>query len=163
MRCTPCLRGCQQQEIDTLLEAGKVLLLLDGLDEVPGKDGDEVVRQIERFVRKYDQNNLILTYRIQAQKYKFNRFAYVEVADFNAEQIALFARKYFVTTAGQPGEVKAEQFLVKLNLPGNQQICELAVTPILLSLTCKVFGDTGKFYSKRHELYKEGLELLLSK
>jgi hypothetical protein len=158
-----CLRGCQQQEIDTLLEAGKVLLLLDGLDEVPGKDGDEVVRQIERFVRKYDQNNLILTCRIQAQKYKFNRFAYVEVADFNAEQIALFARKYFVTTAGQQGEVKAEQFLVKLNLRGNQQICELAVTPILLSLTCKVFGDTGKFYSKRHELYKEGLELLLSK
>src|SRR4028119_2081988 len=36
------LQGCTQSEVEALLEAGKVLLLLDGLDEVPGADGDAV-------------------------------------------------------------------------------------------------------------------------
>ncbi|MDF0554057.1 NACHT domain-containing protein [Kamptonema sp. UHCC 0994] len=157
------LRGCGQSEVTALLEAGKVLLLLDGLDEVSGVDSDVVVDEIREFIETYYQNYVILSCRIQAQKYRFERFAYVEVADFNSDQIATFARKYFVATAGKQGEAKAQQFLAKLNLQENQQIRELAGTPILLSLTCKVFGDTGKFYSKRHELYKEGLELLLSK
>jgi hypothetical protein len=43
----------------------------------------------------------------------------------------------------------------------NRPIRELAITPILLSLTCAVFHQTGKFYSKRSKLYEEGLELLL--
>jgi predicted NACHT family NTPase len=161
-----CLRGCSQEEIETLLEQGKVLLLLDGLDEVPGADGDAVVRQIESFVRNYDQTQLIITCRIQAQKYRFKHFAYVEVADFNSEQIAKFVKKWFVTTArnGQnEGQARARQFLEKLNLPENKQIRELTVTPILLSLTCKVFCDTCKFYSKPAELYEQGLEILLSK
>jgi predicted NACHT family NTPase len=160
-----CLRGCSQVEIETLLQAGKVLLLLDGLDEVPGADSNAAVRQIEKFVRDYDQNHLIITCRIQAQKYRFNRFAYVEVADFNSEQIAMFAQKWFVTNArnGEAGQARAEQFLEKLNLPANKQIRDLAVTPILLSLTCKVFDDKRMFYSKPAELYEQGLEILLSK
>jgi hypothetical protein len=43
----------------------------------------------------------------------------------------------------------------------NKPIQELTTTPILLSLTCAVFHQTGKFYSKRSQLYEEGLELLL--
>lgn len=43
----------------------------------------------------------------------------------------------------------------------NKPIRELAITPILLSLTCAVFQQTGKFYSKRSKLSEEGLELLL--
>lgn len=161
-----CLRGCSQSEIETLLQAGKVLLLLDGLDEVPGTDGNEVVKQIERFVQNYDRNPLIITCRIQAQKYRFRHLTYVEVADFNSEQIAAFARKWFVATARngvQEGLAKVQQFIKRLNLPENKQIRDLAVTPILLSLTCKVFSDKGKFYSKRHQLYEQGLEILLSK
>jgi predicted NACHT family NTPase len=46
-------------------------------------------------------------------------------------------------------------------LKSNKPIRELAITPILLSLTCLVFHHTGKFYSKRSQLYQEGLELLL--
>jgi hypothetical protein len=48
-----------------------------------------------------------------------------------------------------------------LFLEENKPIRELAITPILLSLTCAVYHQTGKFYSKRSKLYEEGLELLL--
>ncbi|WP_017313925.1 NACHT C-terminal helical domain 2-containing protein [Mastigocladopsis repens] len=161
------LRGvCSQQEVTDLLEAGKILLLIDGLDEVPGADSDTVVDEIECFLDNYDQNQLIITCRVQAQKYRINHFYYLEIADFNSEQITMFVQKWFLETArNKPheGEMKAWNLLNKFNLPENKQICELAVTPILLSLTCRVFDDKGKFYSKLSELYEQGLEILLAK
>jgi predicted NACHT family NTPase len=39
----------------------------------------------------------------------------------------------------------------------------LAVTPLLLNLTCLVFKNTGSFPSKRYQLYKEGINILLEK
>ena len=59
------------------------------------------------------------------------------------------------------GLAKAREFLEQLFLEANKPIQELTITPILLSLTCAVFHQTGKFYSKRSKLYEEGLELLL--
>ncbi|MBD0390555.1 MAG: hypothetical protein ICV54_29675, partial [Nostoc sp. C3-bin3] len=55
----------------------------------------------------------------------------------------------------------SHEFLNQLFLETNKPIRDLAITPILLSLTCAVFHQTGKFYSKRSKLYEEGLELLL--
>lgn len=155
-----------QQEVTALLSAGKFLLLLDGLDEVPEENSDAVVDEIEFFLDNYDQNNFIITCRVQAQKYRLNRFNYVEVADFNSEQIVKFAHKWFAANSRnglQEAETKSSKLIELFNLPENQKIKELAVTPILLSLTCRVFDDKGKFYSKQSELYEQGLEILLSK
>lgn len=88
-----------QQEVTALLSAGKFLLLLDGLDEVPEENSDAVVDEIEFFLDNYDQNNFIITCRVQAQKYRLNRFNYVEVADFNSEQIVKFAHKWFAANS----------------------------------------------------------------
>lgn len=159
------LQDCTKPEVEKLLKAGKVLLLLDGLDEVPEADGNAIVNEIEDLSNNYDQNQLIITCRIQAQKKRFQRFTYVEVADFNSQQIMTFADKWFVANARngeQEWQNKAKQFLKELELPENERIRELVVSPILLALTCKVFRDTGKFYSKHAKLYEQGLEILLS-
>lgn len=74
-----------------------------------------------------------------------------------------FAEHWFGTVCADAGkgETKAQEFLKQLFREENKAIRELAITPILLSLTCAVFQQTGKFYSKRSKLYEEGLELLL--
>ncbi|HAZ47289.1 MAG TPA: hypothetical protein DCZ55_23255 [Cyanobacteria bacterium UBA11371] len=157
--------GISNQSItEKILDYGKALILLDGLDEVTEKDGDEVIRQIRRFAEKYFKNQFIITCRIAAQKYKFQEFTDVEVADFNQEQVEPFAKKWFVAVSrnNRPvGEAIAQQFLEKLKLPENQQIRELAVTPILLNLTCLVFQAKREFPSKRFKLYEQGLDILL--
>jgi predicted NACHT family NTPase len=48
-------------------------------------------------------------------------------------------------------------------LPENKQTAELAVTPILLSLTCWVFNDLKDLPPKRSDLYEQGINLLLEK
>ena len=158
--------GGNQSVTEKILNYGRVLILLDGLDEVPEEDGDEVVKQISRFCEKYYKNHFIITCRIAAQQYRFPKFTDVEVADFNDEQIEDFAKKWFIAVdknSEEEGKEKATRFIEKLNLPTNQPIREIAVTPILLILTCLVFQSKTEFPSNRAKLYEEGLEILLRK
>ncbi|MUG93167.1 NACHT domain-containing protein [Scytonema sp. UIC 10036] len=152
-------------ETELVLSQGRALILLDGLDEVTGTNGQELSKEIKRFARTYPQNQLIVTCRTQSQESRFDRFDYVEVADFNQTQVNAFAEHWFKVVCSNIKErqAKAREFIEKLYLEKNQPIRELAITPILLNLTCSVFHQTEKFYSKRSKLYEEGLELLLEK
>ncbi len=149
---------------EAILNHGRGLILLDGLDEVPSEDEYEVVEQIRHFSESYYKNQLIITCRIAASKYRFAGFTDVEVADFNEAQIQSFAEKWFVAVAKndqEKGLAKARQFVEKLLLPENQQIRELAATPLWLHLTCLVFKVKGEFRSNRAKLYKQGLKIML--
>jgi predicted NACHT family NTPase len=53
-----------QPETEIVLNQGRALILLDGLDEVTGIDRRELDKQIKRFARMYPQNQLIVTCRI---------------------------------------------------------------------------------------------------
>lgn len=152
-------------EAELVLNQGRALILLDGLDEVAGTDGRAITKQIKLFARTYPQNQLIVTCRTQSQESRFERFDYVEVADFNEAQVNVFAQHWFnaVCSNAEEGQVKARKFLDNLYFEENKTIRELAITPILLSLTCVVFQAHSKFYLKRSKLYEEGLELLLEK
>lgn len=149
--------------IELILKQGFALVLLDGLDEVAGEARKQITQQIKRFVRSYPQVQVIVSCRTQSQESKFDRFDYVEVADFNEKQARAFATHWFETVCRdtEEGKTKTQEFLSQLFRAENKPIRELAITPILLSLTCAVFQQTGKFYSKRSKLYEEGLELLL--
>jgi predicted NACHT family NTPase len=156
-----------RSKTESALSQGRGLILLDGLDEVPESNSDAVVKQIRQFVRKYYNNQFIITCRIAASKYRFHEEAFtcVEVADFNYEQIAAFAANWFVAFFHnlEAGQALASQFVEKLKMNKNQQIRELAVTPILLNLTCLVFQAKADFPSNRSKLYEEGLEIMLRK
>lgn len=156
----------EQSAAEAVLSQGRGLILLDGLDEVPEEYSDEVVRQIRSLSRKYFNNRFIITCRIAALKYRFQNdgFTDVEVADFNEKQIEDFAKNWFVAFSKNnhgKGLALAFQFIEKLKQRENQQIRELAVTPILLNLTCLVFQSIGNFPSKCSNLYEQGLDILL--
>ncbi|WP_017715200.1 NACHT domain-containing protein [Kamptonema formosum] len=160
--------GVSAQQVETLLGEGKALMLLDGLDEVPQEQAQlkKVLKEVRRFAEKYFDNTLVITCRIAAQTQGFQGFTDVEVADFNSQQIEAFAKKWFVAVGNnseEEGRDKAAQFLGKLQRPENKQIRELAVTPILLNLTCLVFQANADFPSKRSKLYEQALDILLVK
>lgn len=166
----PYLEKCWQlSDAESLLKQGRVMLLLDGLDELTGEDGKKITEEIKKFARDYPQVQVIVTCRTQSftgeMDWKSLNFEFVEVADFNQGQVRSFAEHWFMTVMGNElaGMARAGKFLEQLFLESNKPILELAITPILLSLTCVVFHSTEKFYSKRSKLYEEGLELLLER
>ncbi|MEA5571130.1 NACHT domain-containing NTPase [Calothrix sp. UHCC 0171] len=152
--------------IETLLAAGRVLLLLDGMDEVLNQESNAVLREIRRFSDKYHKNRFVATCRTAAQKLTLRGFTDVEIAPFTQEQIRAFARKWFVAftkTNTQAGQAQSVQFIQKLDLPENWQFRQLVITPLFLHLACWVFHGQEKFPTKRTDFYKQGLDLLLGK
>jgi predicted NACHT family NTPase len=152
--------------IDTLLKAGRVLLLLDGMDEVLSQDIAAVLKEIRKFSDQYHHNRFVVTCRSAAQKLRLRGFTDVEIAPFTQTQIITFAQKWFVAlskTTAQLGREQSDQFIQKLDLPENWQFRQLVATPLFLHLACWVFQGQGKFPTKRAEFYKQGLDLLLGK
>lgn len=142
--------------IQEVIIDGKALVLLDGLDEVREEDSERVLKDIEDFSKIFNENNFVITCRIAAKEYTFEKFTEVEVADFDDKQIATFANNWFKNKA-----VKPETFIKRLK--DNQPIKELASSPLLLTLLCLAFEESGDFPANRSELYKEGLDALLKK
>lgn len=143
-------------EIDYLLQERRILLLLDGLDEVKIEDIRRVNQQIQSFTENFHGNRFVLTCRVAAQEYVFEQFTEVEVADFNEQQIEAFSHNWFIYK--QTPE-KADRFLEKLQQ--NLRIQELATNPLLLTLLCLVFEEEADFPASRAELYEEGINTLL--
>jgi predicted NACHT family NTPase len=156
----------EQSAIETLLREGRVLLLLDGLDEVFDRDNNAVLKEIRRFSEKYPKNLFVVTCRTAAKTFNLRRFTDVEIAPFTQSQIVAFAQKWFAvfTRKNTQDELDlAVRFLEKLDLPENLPFRRLAVTPLFLHLACWVFHRQEKFPSKRAEFYKQCLDLLLGK
>ncbi|MFB8788003.1 MAG: NACHT domain-containing protein [Potamolinea sp.] len=144
--------------IREILDRGRALILLDGLDEVRDTDSSRVLQQIREFSHQFHQNQFIITCRIAAREYTFETFTEVEIADFNDEQIADFSGQWF---RSKNDPIKAELFWQKLQ--EDEPIRELATSPLLLTLLCLVFEDTGSFPNNRAELYQTGVDVLLKK
>jgi predicted NACHT family NTPase len=152
--------------IETLLQGGRVLLLLDGMDEVLNQDSTAVLKEIRKFSDKYYKNRFVTSCRTASQKLRLRGFTDVEIAAFTQTQITTFAQKWFVAftkTTVLSGQNLSTQFIEKLDLPENWQFRQLVVTPLFLHLACWVFHGQGKFPTKRTEFYKQGLDLLLGK
>ncbi|MDJ0676839.1 MAG: NACHT domain-containing NTPase [Calothrix sp. MO_167.B42] len=144
--------------VEQLLNHDRLLILLDGLDEVRESDNSRVLKEIRDLTNRFDKNKFVITCRIAAREYTFEQFTEVEIADFDNEQIHIFVGKWF---CAKDELVKGERFSQKLR--EEPPIKELATSPLLLTLLCLVFEESGNFPSNRADLYREGLDVLLKK
>ncbi|OIP68780.1 MAG: signal transduction protein [Oscillatoriales cyanobacterium CG2_30_44_21] len=143
-------------EIKQLLIHGRAILFWDGLDEVRESDLHRVLEDLRSFSEKYYNNRFIITSRLGAQEYIFEKFTEFELANFQPLQISHFTKRWFAENSRH-----VELFLQKIE--SNRPIQELATNPLLLTLLCLVFDECGDFPTNRSELYREGLDVLLKK
>lgn len=156
--------GLTQNQVETLLHQGRLLVLLDGLDEIQTADREHLCIQIQQLAATYPQLGVIVTTRPGGQDYQFRGFTWMELAALNAEQVTTFVQRWFMTHQGvEAGLARADQFLQQLHYPENAAIRHLVGTPVLLHLACLVFQERGMFPAKRVRLYQYGLEILLSR
>ena len=151
----------------TALKLGKLLILFDGLDEVPAANVDNVVGKIGDFVDRYSQNRFIASCRVAAYKGGFTRFTEVEMAEFDDVQIEAYIKNWFDSTPHQyryqlDKEMKtAEQCWKALNTIGHHGTKELARNPLLLTLLCMVYDNSQNFPRNRADLYEKALSIFL--
>jgi energy-coupling factor transporter ATP-binding protein EcfA2 len=145
---------------DEALKQGKLLILLDGLDEVPTDNQDKVIGQIQNFVDQHDKNRFICSCRTAVYRHNFKRFNDVVMAEFDDEQIKQFIYNWFQSDVDYR-DGTAERCYSLLQKEENKAAKELAQTPLLLTFLCLVYNRSQDLPKNRAVLYKDALNILL--
>ncbi|WP_287454812.1 TIR domain-containing protein [Leptolyngbya sp. UWPOB_LEPTO1] len=154
------------QQTQKLLVQGKLLVLMDGLDEVPTSSFRRNVQdQVCDLAQepKHEGNRFTLTCRTQIIETIPQGFASVEVADFNSEQVKTFVENWVCASGLTESEIAQQWQEFSDAIEANPALKELTVTPVLLSLMCWVFQDSGELPTQTALLYEKGIRLLLEK
>lgn len=148
--------------IDSALNNGNLLILLDGLDEVPSRILDRVIEHIRDFSDQYKNNRFITSCRTAFYKTYLVDFTDVEIASFDNTQIEKFIENWF--SFGKDIQVNTStRFLKQLFSNDNRSSLELARTPLLLVFLCLTFDESQKFPANRSSLYRRALMILLER
>ncbi|ESA33775.1 signal transduction protein with nacht domain protein [Leptolyngbya sp. Heron Island J] len=146
--------------VQQALRQGKLLILLDGLDEVPTANLDNVICTIQDFVDRYDQNRFVGSCRTAAYHGGFTRFSDVGMADFDNEQIEQFIVNWFSSEQDME-RATSQRCWETLQEEKNRAAKELAHTPLLLTFLCLVYDRSQRFPANRSSLYQRALRILL--
>ncbi|PSB33714.1 NACHT domain-containing protein [Stenomitos frigidus] len=157
-----CSLPSSDQFTTKLLEEGKLLILLDGLSEVPFGQMSRIIAEIQNFVERYSKNRFIISCRTAAYNYSysFKRFTSVEIANFDNSQIEQFTRKWFNINSEKQGK-NAQIFWDLLQQSEYSSIKEIANSPLFLTFLCLVFERSQAFPEKRSALYRKAVDILL--
>ncbi|MFG2959452.1 sugar transferase [Streptomyces sp. NPDC048291] len=173
-----CLAQLEQAEppswVESNLRAGNVLLLLDGLDELP----DDAMRAsvadwIEEQSAAWSGNQFVLTSRPFGYRSRpLAGATVVEVQPLSTRQITLFAEQWYraiaIRSHGADNDssrlaarVGAAELLSRLE--ENPGLYELTANPLLLTMVANVHHYRGALPGSRTELYAEICEVFLGK
>jgi NACHT domain len=150
-----------QECTERLLEQGKLLVLFDGLDEVPTELLGQMTGAIKDLVDRYSKNRFVASCRIAAYRsfQNFSRFTDVAIANFDEQQIRCFIENWFKSHDRSDWGRECQD---RLNSDDHRATRELAQTPLLLTLICILFLKRGEFPTKRATLYGEAVWTLLA-
>lgn len=148
--------------VESALKDGNLLILLDGIDEVPYDRLDDVIIHLKDFTDRFKKNRFITSCRTAFYKNFLSNFSDIEVAPFDHSQIRGFIQNWF-RSAKDIQSNASERFITQLFSTENKPTLELTTTPLLLTFLCITFDDSQKFPANRSFLYKRAFEILLDK
>ncbi|MBK8455149.1 MAG: SUMF1/EgtB/PvdO family nonheme iron enzyme [Thiofilum sp.] len=161
---------CQQDYspiLDARLRTGEVLVMWDGLDEVPqaGERRKRLLSCLAAFVKAFSGNRFLVTCRPYAYakpEWKLAGFAETHLAPFNQGQMIRFIQRWYGSARDYQGET-ASQRADKLQsaVLGRPALTRLAERPLLLSLIAYLHANRHELPERRADLYERLLELLI--
>jgi formylglycine-generating enzyme required for sulfatase activity/energy-coupling factor transporter ATP-binding protein EcfA2 len=137
-----------------------ILVLLDGLDEVPADLRQAVVESVDRFVGRYPQHRYLVTCRPYAyvgQPWRLSGFREVTLAPFSEEQMDHFITAWYNELArrGRFTKAQAEARAGQLKAAAARaDLRGLAERPLLLTVMALLHTFRGQLPEDRVELYR---------
>lgn len=143
------------------LKDGRLLLLLDGLDEVSSSVRSSVVRCLKDFLEleKYKKCRVIITCRTAVYHNEFvdNTEETLEIDEFSDQQMRRFLQAW---KSEMPPEKSVEQLIQTLR--ARPKIMALARNPLLLTIIAYLYTDTPFVLPhSRAEFYTKATDVLL--
>jgi formylglycine-generating enzyme required for sulfatase activity/MinD-like ATPase involved in chromosome partitioning or flagellar assembly len=166
--------GFAVDSVYQLLEEGQVLLMLDGLDELPTVTQQAFVHDaVTALARRYPDNRYLVTCRVlsyqppatpDAPDLRLTGFSTFELAPFDRAKIDRFIEAWYAELA-QTGVVRIEdatglahQLKEAVRRP---DLWHLAFNPLLLTVMALVHTHKGRLPYARAMLYEDTVDILL--
>ncbi len=154
-----------QQTLDFLLkQPDRVVLLLDGLDEVFDKvEREQVINDIHRFSNDYPHTRIILTSRVvgyQPQRLHDAEFQDFMLQDLEPEKIDQFLQGWHEVTFEDKAEAELKRERLARAIREAKSIAILAGNPLLLTMMV-IINRYQELPRDRVLLYEKAAELLL--
>jgi hypothetical protein len=149
-----------------LFEAGRALLLIDGLDEIHDDAlRTEFVEHLESFLDEYTSTRLVVTSREAGFGLVapcLNRFCQRwRVAPLQPDAITALCDNWHQLMKGDAPEARAESSALVRQLLGSTALLRLAENPLLLTMLLVVKHGAGRLPPDRVSLYGRAVEVLL--
>jgi len=160
LNVTPKIRA----EFEGLLTAGRVWLLLDGVDEMVANSGNHL-SFIDNWIPGWCQQlSVMLTCRLnvwEANPHALNNFQTYRTLEFSQEKVNEFIEACFQNRRGDAcvAPTLGIQLQQALNQPGKERIKDLMRNPLRLMLLCSTWHlREGKLPDTKAELYQQFVE-----
>lgn len=157
------------EDLRRMAETGELILLLDGLDEVPQGDRRSRREQIQSFVyalvQRYPDLRIVLTSRpnaYQPAKWALHGFGYATLEPLHFERLRELALALFTTAAVAAAERAATDFVQALR-DHRHLDPQLYANPLLFTLLAALWltNPTRRLPETQAELYRAAVDLLL--
>ncbi|MFE6820277.1 NACHT domain-containing protein [Streptomyces sp. NPDC057677] len=149
---------------DRVLAAGRGLVLVDGIDEIPEAERGRARRWLRDLLDAYDGNRWLVTSRPTAVSDDWlasDGFAELTLAPMSAAEVATFVRRWH-RAAGPPAAPYEQPLLDALRTTAD--VAQLATSPLMCGLICALHhGRRGFLPRGRKALYDAALAMLLSR
>ena len=153
-------------EVMEIAETGRVLFLLDGLDEVGTVlQRDLTAKLIESLMARYPSCRFVLTSRVDPYRRENNfhqGLASVEIGALSQDQVALFVEEWVEHThQSENNEDRWREFDRLVELLQNDNVARFTKSPLLLGLVLSLERQTGSIPDNKAVLYRSVISLLL--
>mgnify|MGYP000883128176 FL=1 len=145
----------QKDQLIRLLESGKVVIFLDGYDELKFDNVKPFVTIFGKFCKRFPNNNYILTSRPNTDFREFQRFAVFQISELTIEQSISLIKKLNYSESKV-----ADEFIKELNDNLYNTHKSFASNPLLLTLMLINFTHYRKIPEKIHIFYQEAFDTL---
>ncbi|MFJ2059649.1 NACHT domain-containing protein [Streptomyces sp. NPDC087908] len=149
---------------DRVLAAGRGLVLVDGIDEIPEAERDRARRWLRDLLDVYDGNRWLVTSRPTAVGDDWltsDGFAELTLTPMSAAEVTTFVQRWH-RAAGPEAEPYEQPLLDALRTTAD--VARLATSPLMCGLICALHhGRRGFLPRGRKALYDAALAMLLSR
>lgn len=149
--------GISRAHLQSLLDDGKCLLLLDGLDEVSTKYAEAFEKKLEEFTDRFPDNQYVVSSRPHRTFSAYSRFTILKIRPFTKSQALALVDKL---------ECSADDYAIKEEFRGqlesrlyatHRQFTENPLLLTIMYMTYELFRDVP---SKMHLFYRDAYHAL---
>jgi formylglycine-generating enzyme required for sulfatase activity/energy-coupling factor transporter ATP-binding protein EcfA2 len=158
--------GLEFNVVKRYCREGRVLFLVDGLDEIDWKTRDLIVDSLADF-RIQHKCRMVFTGRPHGIRGSINsRFSgkHTGILTLNQKQIEEFIRKWFSYFFSAGSKVADDEAQAMINdIRSNPSVEMLTETPLMLTAMCVLYHEGRQLPEQRAELYKKFVDNLICK